>query len=243
MGFRKDCGPCEGYGYYGSYEKDTCKVCNGSGVLHLEGKRSEYKTCGPCEGYGYYGSYEKDTCKNCHGYGLIRLPGPSGTPGKDAAALSVSRKGSKGKSQTKVFIVHGKNHHVRDQIDLYLTKELGLKTCVMEAGAHSGRTLPEKLEEMASDCTFAIFILTADDVLRDAKKNALLKRARQNVILEVGYFWGALGRRDRVAFLVDKDPAMDLPSDIQGIGWIPITPDLAETKLKLHSELRAAGLV
>jgi predicted nucleotide-binding protein len=141
-----------------------------------------------------------------------------------------------------VFLVHGKNHHVRDQIDLYLTKELGLHTCVMEAGAYSGRTLPEKLEEMASDCTFAVFILTGDDVLKDAK-NASLKRARQNVILEVGYFWGALGRRDRVAFLVEDDPAMDLPSDIHGIGWIPITSDLGDTKLKLHSELRAAGLL
>jgi hypothetical protein len=36
---------------------------------------------------------------------------------------------------------------------------------------------------------------------------------------------------------------MELPSDIQGIGWIPITPDLAETKLLLRRELVASGLI
>ena len=143
----------------------------------------------------------------------------------------------------KIFIVHGRNHSVRDKIDLYLSKELMLETEVMEAGAHGGRTLPEKFEEMAGKCGFAIFILTADDQLKTMPSNKALKRARQNVILEVGYFWGALGRRDRVAFLVDDDPLMELPSDIKGIGYIRITKDLGETKLRLLKELKAAGFV
>ena len=242
MGFTKKCGPCKGDGYYEYDPQDTCNVCKGNGEVYLEGERSDYKKCPACRGDGYYEYDSKDTCKNCRGYGLIHLPGPGSAAGKNVSVASATRKGSKAENETKVFIVHGKKHHVRDQIDLYLTKELGLDTCVMEAGAHSGRTLPEKLEEMASECAFAVFILTTDDILRDAK-NTSIKRARQNVILEVGYFWGALGRRDRVAFLVEADPAMDLPSDIQGIGWIPITSDLGDTKLKLHSELRAAGLV
>ena len=142
-----------------------------------------------------------------------------------------------------VFIVHGRNHAIRDQIDLFLSKDLGLKTAVMQAGAHGGRTLPEKFEEIASTCDFAVFLLTADDHLEDLARKAPVKRARQNVILEVGYFWGALGRRQRVAFLVEADSLMELPSDIQGIGWIPITADLGETKLRLQAELRAAALI
>ena len=145
--------------------------------------------------------------------------------------------------KTKIFIVHGRNLRIRDQIDLFLTKELELQTVVMEAGPHLGRPLPEKFEEISTECGFAVFILSADDELAYRSDGKKVKRARQNVILETGYFWAALGRRGHVAFLVEKDPEMELPSDIQGIAWIPITADLAETKLKLHKELKAAGLV
>jgi predicted nucleotide-binding protein len=142
-----------------------------------------------------------------------------------------------------VFIVHGRNHTVRDIIDLFLTKDLGLKTVVMEAGPFAGRTLPEKFEELARSSAFAIFVLTADDALVDTHTGTEIRRARQNVILEVGFFWGAFGRRGRVAFLVENDPRMDLPSDIQGMGWIPITADLAQTKMRLEAELRNAGVL
>jgi predicted nucleotide-binding protein len=140
----------------------------------------------------------------------------------------------------KVFIVHGANHGVRDRIDLFLTKELGLETVIMEEKAHGGRTLPEKFEEHASECGFAVFILTADDVVNDTKGKTL-RRARQNVILEVGYFWAKLGRRDRIAVLVEDE--MDLPSDLQGLGRIGITSDLGTTKERLRKELTAAGIL
>lgn len=158
------------------------------------------------------------------------------------AAPPVGAPGPKAGSK-RVFIVHGQNHGVRDRIDLFLTKDLGLETVVMEAGPHGGRTLPEKFEEMASRCHFAVFILTADDSLKDLKSGKEMKRARQNVLVETGFFWGAIGRRGRVAFLIEADAAMEIPSDLQGLGWIPITADLAETKLRLQKELRAAGLL
>lgn len=140
-----------------------------------------------------------------------------------------------------VFIVHGHDHTVRDRIDLFLTKDLGLQTSVLEAGAMRGLTLPEKFESIARDAGFAVFILTGDDLLSINGKN--VRRARQNVILEIGYFWALLGRRDRVAFLIEDHPEMELRSDVQGIGWIPITSDLADTKRKLAAELAAAGVV
>src|SRR5258707_15651010 len=112
----------------------------------------------------------------------------------------------------------------------------------MEMAAHEGRSITEKFEEIAKGCSFAIFILSADDELVDVNGDERIKRGRQNVILEVGYFWGALGRGD-VAFLVENDPRMDLPVDLQGIGWIGITSDLGTTKLALRKELAAAGLI
>lgn len=144
------------------------------------------------------------------------------------------------RQQSKIFIVHGSNHVIRNDIRIFLI-DLGLQTVVMDATASGGRTLPEKFEELASECQFAVFILSADDDLTDHSNNERIKRARQNVILEVGYFWGAIGRRGNVAFLVDPD--IEIPSDIQGIGYIRITDDLGETKLKLRQELEAAGLL
>ncbi|MEK7315393.1 MAG: nucleotide-binding protein [Candidatus Eisenbacteria bacterium] len=139
-----------------------------------------------------------------------------------------------------VFLVHGRNIDVRDKLNLYLTNELGLDVSVMEFGAHSGRTLPEKFEEIAQMSGFAVFLMTAEDQCRTPDGKTAW-RARQNVVLEIGYFWGALGRRGRVAFLVEEN--LELPSDIQGIGWIPITADLAATKRKLRKELEDAGFV
>jgi predicted nucleotide-binding protein len=141
----------------------------------------------------------------------------------------------------KIFVVHGHNHVVRDKIDIFL-RDLGLDTVVMAAGAHAGRSLPEKFEEMAK-CDFVVFLLTADDDLEYVKTKKKIKRARQNVVLEIGYFWGSMGRRGNVAFLVESDPVMELPSDIQGLGRIPITEDLGETKIMLRKEFEHAGII
>jgi len=147
------------------------------------------------------------------------------------------------RSKGQVFIVHGHNHAVRDAIDLYLTKDLGVRTLVMQAGPSGGRTLPEKLEEIARDTSFAIFIMTADDALTDARASRTTRRARQNVVLEIGYFWALLGRHGGVAFLVDQHPDMELPSDLDGLELIPITADLGQTKLQLKNELQKAGII
>lgn len=233
----------------------TCEICHGTGtvVILLEGIEP-FRKCKACKGSGKVSRDNDDvapyvTCGRCSGcgtqprLGTLRIIDPTPDIFPDAVSISTRLDEAHEGSSKRVFIVHGRNHVVRDKIDLYLTKELGLHTLVMQAGPHAGRTLPEKFEEIAADCGFAVFLLTADDHLQDLKNNVTLKRARQNVILEVGYFWGALGRRKRVAFLVEVDPEMELPTDILGIGWIALTPDLAQTKLQLQGELRDAGML
>jgi predicted nucleotide-binding protein len=62
-------------------------------------------------------------------------------------------------------------------------------------------------------------------------------RARQNVVLELGYFVGKLGR-DRVCAL--KKGILEIPSDYLGV----VYTDLDESggwRLKLAQELQAAG--
>jgi predicted nucleotide-binding protein len=63
------------------------------------------------------------------------------------------------------------------------------------------------------------------------------QRARQNVILEFGFFVGRLGRKQTFA-LVEK--GVTLPSDIDGLVYIPM--DEGHWRLRLVKELKAAGL-
>jgi predicted nucleotide-binding protein len=68
---------------------------------------------------------------------------------------------------------------------------------------------------------------------------AFLKpRARQNVVLEFGYFIGLLGR-DRVCCLYKGD--IELPSDMHGIVYIPFKESVNEVRDKLIKELKVAG--
>jgi len=63
-------------------------------------------------------------------------------------------------------------------------------------------------------------------------------RARQNVVLEFGYFMGLLGR-DRVCCLYKGD--VELPSDMHGIVYIPFKDSLNEVRDKIIKELKAAS--
>jgi predicted nucleotide-binding protein len=245
MEFTIKCKPCSGSGYYGGNQKATCQVCKGIGWIIIEGKEEDFIKCKPCSGSGYYGGNTRDTCQVCHGIGLLNIQNSLKRISymEDKSNLIDTIPMKTHLAGTKIFIVHGTNTVIRDKIDLFLTKDLRLQTVVMQAGAHKGRTLPEKFEQMAKECSFAVFILTQDDYLLDINNNLKIRRARQNVILEVGYFWGALGRTGHVTFLVENSPEMELPTDIQGIGWIPITIDLAETKMKLIKELQAVNLI
>jgi len=63
-------------------------------------------------------------------------------------------------------------------------------------------------------------------------------RARQNVILEFGYFIGLLNR-DRVCCLLKGN--VERPSDMHGIVYIPFKDSIEEIRLKIMKELKEAG--
>lgn len=140
----------------------------------------------------------------------------------------------------KVFLVHGQNHQIRDSINVFLA-DLGLNVVVMALKPHSTRTLSEKFEQLAADCDYAVVVATGDDILQ--KDNDTVIRARQNVLVEIGYFWGAFGRASGKWSLLVGSSNIDIPSDIEGLGYILITEDLGETKLQLRRELVAAGVI
>ena len=67
---------------------------------------------------------------------------------------------------------------------------------------------------------FAIILLTPDDVgALSTSSDKLLPRARQNVVFELGYFIGKLGR-NRVCVLHAEQ--IELPSDFWGCTYLSI---------------------
>ena len=117
----------------------------------------------------------------------------------------------------EVFIVHGHDNEAKVTVARFV-ENLGIEATILDEEANEGRTIPEKFEEHADDAGFAIILLTPDDVGASKDETEDPKpRARQNVILEFGYFWGRLGRK-RLCVLYKE--GVELPSDIRGIAYV-----------------------
>lgn len=140
----------------------------------------------------------------------------------------------------KVFLVHGQDEEAKAIVARFITG-CGLEPIILHEQPNGGRTIIEKFEKEA-DVGFAVILMTPDDVggrrrSRELQSDDLKARARQNVILELGYFAGRLGR-ERVAALKKGD--IEMPSDIAGVVWT--TMDTADAwKMSLARELRSAG--
>ena len=134
----------------------------------------------------------------------------------------------------KIFVVHGHDEGSRESVARFLEK-MDFQAIILHEQANKGRTVIEKVEAHG-DVGFAVVLLTPDDE-GCAKGKTLEPRARQNVLLELGYFIGRLGR-DRVCTL--KRGEVEIPSDFAGMVWVPMDSK-SEWKLALAQELKAAG--
>ena len=138
----------------------------------------------------------------------------------------------------KIFIVHGHNEAAKHKIARFIT-DLDLSATILDEQPSRGQTIIDKFEEHADEAGFAIVLLTADDVGGPkGEKDELKPRARQNVILELGYFLCGLGR-DRVRILYEED--VELPSDIYGISYVPMD-ERGAWKLDLAQEMASVGI-
>ena len=137
----------------------------------------------------------------------------------------------------KIFVVHGRDDGTKQAVTRYL-EHLDLAPVLLEELPSEGRTLVEKVEANA-DVSYAVIILTPDDAGHlKIEPDQVRDRARQNVILELGYFLAKLGRR-KVCALKIGDP--ELPSDYGGVAFIAID-EAGGWKLKLAAEIKASGI-
>lgn len=133
---------------------------------------------------------------------------------------------------TKVFIIHGHDELLKAQVQLLLSRA-GVSNIVLHEQADRGRTIIDKLIEESRDANYAIALLCPDDIMGDGTQ-----RARQNVIMEIGYFMGKLGK-ERIRLVKKGDT--EIPSDLQGILYENYD-EAGAWKMKIAKELIAVGI-
>lgn len=153
----------------------------------------------------------------------------------DREPASSSGQNSRSTDSRKIFLVHGHDDAVLKNVESFL-KTLELEPIILHEQPNEGRTIIEKFEDHV-DVGFAVVLLTPDDEcinVGDGSTSQL--RARQNVILELGFFLGRLGRK-YVCPLVKGD--VETPSDYDGVVYVPLDEE-GGWKSKLIKELKAA---
>jgi predicted nucleotide-binding protein len=137
---------------------------------------------------------------------------------------------------SKVFVVHGHDEGALQAMARFLEK-IGLQAIVLREQPDQGLTTIEKFEACASEVGFAVVLLTPDDLGGPAATEVQQSRARQNVIFELGYFVGSLGR-GRACLL--RKGEVEIPSDLVGVIYTDMDHPAEGWKVKLARELKAA---
>lgn len=168
----------------------------------------------------------------------VKLLDEQGKFGNDDSSSSNSPK----EKSNRIFIVHGHDEDMKKDVALFLYS-LKLEPIILSDEANGGFvSVMEKFEKNAGEADFAIVLLSPDDVgyaKRYGEKTAK-SRARQNVILELGYFIGKLGRSNVIAFtkLDENNESIEQPSDI--VGGV-IEPFEGNWQERIRKELKKAG--
>jgi predicted nucleotide-binding protein len=119
-------------------------------------------------------------------------------------------------------------------------EKIDLKPIILHEQANKGKTIIEKFTDY-SNVSFAVVLLSADDIAynkNDKFENASF-RARQNVIFELGFFIGKIGR-ESVVVLHEMVENFEIPSDYNGVLYIPYDSS-GNWKLSIAKELKAIG--
>ncbi|MDX2471255.1 MAG: nucleotide-binding protein [SAR324 cluster bacterium] len=131
----------------------------------------------------------------------------------------------------KVFIIHGHDEALKDKVDLFFHKQK-LETVILSEEVSGFNSVFAKFLEYAESCDYAVALFSPDDPTENGKI-----RPRQNVILELGYFVGLLGK-DKARILLKGD--VEIPSDLNGIIYTKVDSS-NDWKIELANEMNAVG--
>jgi hypothetical protein len=139
---------------------------------------------------------------------------------------------------SNVFIVHGHDEANLLRLEKLLEKRWSLTPVILRDRASSGQTIIEKFEANARRCGFAFILITPDDQVGGTE--GAVYQARPNVVFELGWFYGRLGR-DRVCILYQT--GTQIHSDLSGVLRIEFNRTIEESIGEIENELRAGGLI
>ena len=131
----------------------------------------------------------------------------------------------------RIFISHGSSKDWL-QVQNYIEKDLEINTLELAQEPNKGRTVLQKLNEESDKCSYAVVVMTGDDIISDGEI-----RARENVMHEIGFFQGKYGI-DKVCLLYEE--GTNIPSNIHGLVYIPFPKNIINATFgSLSRELKA----
>ena len=159
-------------------------------------------------------------------------PAPAAPPAQAAAQEQ---------ARTKIFIVHGHDTVAMEQLELIL-RRLNLNPFILQNNDGGGNTIIEALEQrIYNEAAFGIVLMTPDDFgyAKAGGADNTQPRARQNVVLEMGMLFAALGR-NRMTVL--KKGNLEIPSDIGGLLRLDFNDHVKEVAVRLATRMKQAGI-
>ena len=106
---------------------------------------------------------------------------------------SEAREPTRSAAANDVFLVHGHDSAAKVEVARILERA-GVKVTILHEQPNAGRTIIEKFENYAGAAGFAVVLLTPDDE-GGPVGGPMNPRARQNVVGEMFWFAGKLGRK------------------------------------------------
>lgn len=137
-----------------------------------------------------------------------------------------------------VFIIHGKNEARWRELKDIIKDDFNLKPIILSEQPDTGATIIEKFEKYAQSCSCAIAIFTPDDEVTSG--NVKYLQARPNVIYEIGWFCGKLGR-DKVILLLKEGTTIF--SDFGGIMQKRFKGKIVEKVSEIRKDLEQMNII
>ncbi|MBN2450491.1 MAG: nucleotide-binding protein [Lentisphaeria bacterium] len=151
--------------------------------------------------------------------------------------VAESLTGYRSGKRPRVFVVHGHDEQTVREVVAFIETELRFPAPVVLRNLRTrNQTLIEKLEDYARQIDLVFVLLTPDDSLVDGKGTVSL-RPRQNVVFELGYFLGLLGRSTGRVVILYRRP-VELPSNLVGIVCIDISDGMEAARAEICQEVR-----